>query len=110
MKKIIALLLTLTMIFALSVPAFAADEEIVINIPSIWVGTDSKAAYFSKLVEDFNAENAGSIKVVIEEQTDYQAYRDKIRTLVTTGNVPDIIPWTLWPMLSSTPLPASSWI
>lgn len=91
MKKIIALLLTLTMVFALSVPAFAADEEIVINFPSIWVGTDSKAAYFSKLVEDFNAANAGSIKVVIEEQTDYQAYRDKIRTLVTTGNVPDII-------------------
>ena len=30
-----------------------------------------------------NAENAGSIKVVVEEQTDYQAYRDKIRTTIT---------------------------
>ncbi len=42
------------------------------------------------MVEDFNAENAGSIKVVIEEQTDYQAYRDKIRTTITTGSAPDI--------------------
>ena len=64
--------------------------EIVINFPCIWVGTDSKAAYLPKMVEDFNAENAGSIKVVIEEQTDYQAYRDKIRTTITTGSAPDI--------------------
>ena len=110
MKKVLALLLSFIMIFSLcacggqteeapAAPAAPAApdaapapaEEIVINFPSIWVGTDSKAAYFAKLVEDFNAENAGSIKVVIEEQTDYQAYRDKIRTLVTTGNVPDII-------------------
>ena len=44
----------------------------------------------AKLIDDFNAENAGSIKVVIEEQTDYDAYRDKVRTLITTGQVPDI--------------------
>ena len=68
----------------------AASGEIVINFPCIWVGTDSKAAYLAKMVEDFNAENAGSIKVVIEEQTDYQAYRDKIRTTITTGSAPDI--------------------
>ena len=91
MKKTIALLLTLVMVFGLaaSFPAYA-DDEIVINFPSIWVGTDSKAACMAKLVEDFNAENAGSIKVVVEEQTDYQAYRDKIRTTITTGSAPDV--------------------
>ena len=113
MKKILALALALCMIFALcacgqkapaateaapAAPAAAEAapaaetkaEEIVINFPSIWVGTDSKAEYMAKMIEDFNKENAGSIKVVVEEQTDYQAYRDKIRTLVTTGDVPDI--------------------
>ena len=113
MKKALALLLALTMIFALcacgqqAAPAPAASndapaasndapandkpaEEIVINFPSIWVGTDSKAEYMAKLVDDFNAENAGSIKVVVEEQTDYQAYRDKIRTTITTGSAPDV--------------------
>ena len=91
MKKTFALLLTLVMVFGLvaSMPAYA-DDEIIINFPSIWVGTDSKAAYMSKMIEDFNTENAGKIKVVVEEQTDYQAYRDKIRTTITTGNAPDL--------------------
>ena len=115
MKKLIALLLAVCMVFALvacgnqqtaeqeqpagqdeapadAAPAEAAasGEEIVINFPSIWVGTDSKAEYIAKLIEDFNAENAGAIRVVVEEQTDYQAYRDKIRTTITTGSAPDI--------------------
>lgn len=115
MKKLIALLLAAVMVFALAAcgqqaaPAAPAAEkpaeaapaeaapaeaapagEIVINFPSIWVGTDSKAEYMAKLVEDFNAENAGKIKVVVEEQTDYQAYRDKIRTTITTGAAPDV--------------------
>ena len=99
MKKLLSLLLAATMALSL-VACGGGDEpsgggestggEIVINFPSIWVGTDSKAAYMAKMVEDFNAENAGAIKVVVEEQTDYQAYRDKVRTLVTTGQVPDI--------------------
>lgn len=68
----------------------APAKEIVINFPCIWVGTDSKAEYFGKMVADFNAANAGKIKVVIEEQTDYQAYRDKIRTAITAGQAPDV--------------------
>ena len=109
MKKALALLLALTMVFALcacgqqAAPAPAAEapaaeapaaeapaQEIVINFPSVWVGTDSKAPYMEKLIEQFNAENAGAIKVVVEEQTDYQAARDKLRTTITTGNTPDL--------------------
>ena len=92
MKKFFAVLLAVAMCFsltALAVPA-SADGEIVINFPSIWVGTDSKAPYLAEMIEAFNAENAGSIRVEVEEQTDYQAYRDKIRTTITTGNTPDL--------------------
>ena len=93
MKKALALLLALCMIFALcacgqqAAPAPAAEkpaeapaaeapaaeapaapaEEIVINFPSVWVGTDSKAPYMEKLIAQVNEENAGSIKVVVEE-------------------------------------------
>ena len=91
MKKLLSLLLAMIMIVALAVPAYAADDEIIINFPSVWVGTDSKAPYMSQLIEQFNAENAGSIKVVVEEQTDYQAARDKLRTTITTGTAPDIM-------------------
>ena len=92
LKKLLGVLLVAALVLSLGAAAAYADssEEIVINFPSIWVGTDSKAPYLAKLIEDFNAENAGSIRVDIEEQTDYQAYRDKIRTTITTGNVPDL--------------------
>ena len=90
MKKTLAILLALVMVFALAAPAAFADDEIVINFPSVWVGTDSKAPYMAQLIEQFNAENAGQIKVVVEEQTDYQAARDKLRTTITTGNTPDL--------------------
>ena len=93
MKKALALLLALCMVFALcacgqSKPA--SSGEITINFPSVWVGTDSKAPYMEKLIAQFNEENAGKIKVVVEEQTDYQAARDKLRTTITTGDTPDI--------------------
>ena len=39
MKKLLSLLLVMIMIVALAVPAYAADDEIIINFPSIWVGT-----------------------------------------------------------------------
>lgn len=91
MKKLLSLLLAMIMIVALAVPSYAADDEIIINFPSVWVGTDSKAPYMSQLIEQFNAENAGSIKVVVEEQTDYQAARDKLRTTITTGTAPDVM-------------------
>ncbi len=92
MKKLFALILLFAMCLSLTViaqPAFA-DDEIVINFPCIWVGTDSKAAYLAEMIDAFNAENAGSIRIVVEEQTDYQAYRDKIRTTITTGSAPDL--------------------
>ena len=74
MKKALALLLALTMIFALCACGQQAKaEEITINFPSVWVGTDSKAPYMEQLIAKFNEENAGKIKVVVEEQTDYQA-------------------------------------
>lgn len=72
----------------------AADTDskkaIKITFPCIWVGTDGKAEVFSKMVDSFNKENEGKIEVVIEEYTDYDAYEDKIRTIISTGNSPDI--------------------
>lgn len=65
-------------------------DEIVLNFPCIWVGADSKAEVFGEMVEEFNEENKGKYRVVIEEQTDYGAYKDKLRTLISTGNAPDL--------------------
>ncbi len=69
---------------------FHPASEVTLNFPCIWVGTDSKAAVFGEMVAAFNDEYAGRAKVVIEEQTDYQAYRDKIRTMISAGEAPDL--------------------
>lgn len=69
---------------------FHPAAEVTLNFPCIWVGTDSKAAVFGEMIEAFNAEYAGRAKVVVEEQTDYQAYRDKIRTMISAGEAPDL--------------------
>lgn len=69
---------------------FNPASEVTINFPTIWVATDSKAAVFAEMVAAFNEAYAGKAKVVIEEQTDYQAYRDKIRTMITSDEVPDL--------------------
>lgn len=64
--------------------------EIQIDFPCIWVGTDSKAEVFGKMVESFNEAYDGKYQINIEEQTDYKLYRDKIRTMISTGEAPDI--------------------
>lgn len=69
---------------------FNPASEVTLNFPCIWVGTDSKAEVFGQMVDAFNEAYAGKAKVVIEEQTDYQAYRDKIRTMITAGEAPDL--------------------
>ncbi|MHB8061819.1 MAG: ABC transporter substrate-binding protein [Ruminiclostridium sp.] len=67
-----------------------SGEKITITYPSTWVGTDGKATVFSQIVSSFNKENEGKIEVKIEDNTDYNAYEDKIRTVISTGNAPDI--------------------
>lgn len=66
-----------------------SQKEVTITWPCIWVGTDTKATATNSLVTQFNAENAGKIKVVVNQETDYQAYRDKITTEMSAGSMPD---------------------
>jgi len=73
-----------------TVAAAAGEKEVELTFPCIWVGSDSKAAVFGQMVEAFNTENAGKYKINIEEQTDYDSYEDKIRTLISTGTAPDL--------------------
>lgn len=70
--------------------AEATGGEIEITFPCIWVGEDSKAEVFGKMVSDFNSENAGKYHVTIQDQVDYDAYQDQLRTQISTGNAPDI--------------------
>jgi len=93
MKKSIFLVLALSLVMAGSLFSGGQQdevEEVTLKWPCIWVGEDSKAAAVAALVDQFNADNAGKITIEIEAQPDYDGYRQKIRTSLTAGIVPDI--------------------
>jgi raffinose/stachyose/melibiose transport system substrate-binding protein len=98
MKGIIRLLTVLLMV-AIALPAFAnggSDEavaetgEIVLSFPTFWVGQDSKSGPLASLLEAFNNQHEGEIKVLIEPNPDTDGYRDKINTQLSSGRAPDI--------------------
>ena len=95
-----AVLLVVLMVLV-TTPIFSGGEqekgEVVLTWPSIWVGQDSKAGIIEELVNEFNSEHEGEIRVVIEPQPDYDGYEDKIRTSLATGQVPDIFTFKLNP-------------
>jgi raffinose/stachyose/melibiose transport system substrate-binding protein len=100
MKKRVKILSTVSAVLITSlflVSCGKTQKEVVINWPCIWVGQDSKAAVVEELVNQFNADNAGKIKVVIEPQPNYDAYEDKIRASVAAGQVPDVFTLKLNP-------------
>ena len=93
MKKLI--ILFLLVLFLLPSAIFAQGDkestgEVVIDWPCIWVGSDSKAETIKAIVDEFNASHAGEIKVVIEDQPDYDAYTEALRTRFAANKVPDI--------------------
>lgn len=100
MKKLIFLILVLSLVTAGTTFAGGQQdsaEEVTLKWPCIWVGEDSKAGAVAALVDQFNADNMGKIKVVIEDQPDYDGYEQKIRTSIAAGIVPDVFTMKLNP-------------
>jgi raffinose/stachyose/melibiose transport system substrate-binding protein len=91
--------LALLLIVAIAVPVFAnggndaemeETGEIVLSFPTFWVGQDSKSGPLASLLEAFNNEHAGEIKVLLEPNPDTDGYRDKLNTQLSSGRAPDI--------------------
>lgn len=69
-------------------------EELVLNWPHPWVAPDSKAIAIAALVERFNTENEGKIRIEVESIPDYNGYKDKISTMMASGKLPDLFNFT----------------
>ncbi len=87
---IILMICSMTTTFASGRSESSSDKEVVLNWPCIWVGADAKAGIIKELVDEYNAQNAGKIRVVIEEMPDYAVYDRKIVADIAGGNAPDI--------------------
>ncbi|NLG25119.1 MAG: hypothetical protein GX558_07160 [Clostridiales bacterium] len=88
MKRMLALLIALTMLLALA-PAAMADA-IEITVPHYKSGENVGALFFLPQVERFNAKYEGKYKLVIEELTQ-DLYNDKMQQLAIQNKLPALI-------------------
>lgn len=68
-----------------------ADKEVSIKIPSGLVGTHPSAPYFAADIKEFNEMYSGKYKAVVEEIPGDANFAEKMKVMLTAGDVPDII-------------------
>lgn len=85
---------------ALNLTAFKANttgmaskkEPVTLRIATYWVGTLPEAAFMKKLVEEFPKSKLGEgVKIELEEIPGADAYAQKMKLLISAGDLPDII-------------------
>ncbi len=67
-----------------------SDEEIVLNLYHSWSSETTRGEVLTSLVDQFNEEHAGKIQVKMETNSDFPAYQEKVKTMLSTGTAPDI--------------------
>lgn len=66
------------------------DGEIVLTIPTFYVGENVGAVYFEPAVERFNEQNKGKYRIELEEVVE-ASYTDKISQLAQAGELPALV-------------------
>lgn len=90
-KKLLAMVLSGTMVLSAAIPAFAGEEAVV----RMWTFLDptntsnGRSVALAQMIEEFEADNPG-VKVVVEPQ-DYTTMTAKFLAATVTGDAPDII-------------------
>lgn len=94
MKRILAVLLCLVLVISLATGCggkeSSSDGAVTIRIATFQVGVNSSAPWFSAVVDAFNQEYDGTIKLEIEEIPGDQAYVDKMKTYISMNDLPDL--------------------
>ena len=95
MKRISAMLLAVALMPAVAAHVITSGQEdgtgtVALDWPTIWVPPDSKSETIAALIERFNVENEGEIRVELEGIPDYDGYADKMNTQLANGSAPDL--------------------
>lgn len=67
------------------------DEPIEVSYATFMVGSHTSAEAETEVIEEFNRLHEGEIKVVVEELPSDDAFVDKMKTLASSKNLPDVI-------------------
>lgn len=68
-----------------------ADAPIEITYATFMVGAHASAAAETEVIEAFNKQYEGKIKVVVEELPSDDAFVDKMKTLASSKSLPDVV-------------------
>lgn len=88
MKKQFSIFLALILLLV-SATAFA--EEYIIQYPTHQIGTNTSAPANAAMVEGFNEQYAGQYRIEVEEVPGDTNYRDKMLTLLQSGDLPCMV-------------------
>ena len=91
MKKAMLLasaLLCGTLAFGMASSVMA--DEVTLNLYHSWSDETTRGAVLRQLIDEFNEAHAGEIKVEVETNSDFPAYQEKVKTMLSTGTAPDI--------------------
>ena len=95
MKRILAVLLCLVLVLSMATGCQSkeesADGPVTIRLATFQVGVNSSAPWFASVIEAFNQEYDGKIKLDIEEIPGDQAYVDKMKTYISMKDMPDLV-------------------
>lgn len=70
----------------------SAEEKVVLNVINYHVGTDYAAEYYAYLFEEFQKTEEGkNVEFNFEEIPTTDAYNQKIKLLISSGDLPDIV-------------------
>ncbi len=73
----------------------ASADPVTINIATFWVGTLPEAPFFEKLVSEFPKTELGkNVTINVEQIPGADSYAQKIKLLISSGSLPDIIQTT----------------
>lgn len=91
-KRVIASALVGIMAMSLPVYADGDGEKVVLNVINYHVGTDYAADYYAYLFEEFQKTEEGkNVEFNFEEIPTTDAYNQKIKLLIASGDLPDIV-------------------
>lgn len=66
-------------------------EAVEIKFSTFWVGTNSSKPWFDKVHADFVAKYGNEVKVEVEEIPGSQEYVDKMKILLASNELPDVV-------------------
>lgn len=88
MKKLLAFCLALTLLLCATT---ALADEVILEYPTFQVGVNTAAPVVARLVAEFNEANKGEIKIVVEEIPGDANYIEKMKILMTGGELPPVV-------------------